>query len=79
MDSDLDLVGLLEREKISKIHQSEGINSSHLLDRFNECPFLYQKCIGKDSTCIGDIDKFRGCDIFFEKYLTAPPVGYELR
>lgn len=66
-------------KKSCTIRLLEEINSKNIFNKFDECPLLYQNCTGKDSTCIGDITKFKGCNLFFEKYLTAPPARYKLR
>jgi hypothetical protein len=68
------LAFLVQTEKNIK-KQSEPKN---VFKKFEECPILYQRCVGKDTTCLGDLDKFKACDTFFENYLTAPPAGYKL-
>lgn len=52
----------------------------NLLAKLDECPLLYKQCPGKDSTCLSDLKKFLGCDIFpkqYRKHLKSLQIGYE--
>ena len=66
-------------KKRAAVEVLEKTISEIIFDKFDECPLLYDHCDGKDTTCIGDLNKFRGCNIFLERYLNSPPAGYKLK
>ncbi|MEK6935248.1 MAG: hypothetical protein AABW67_00515 [Nanoarchaeota archaeon] len=38
----------------------------------NSCPKLYKKCHGKDVTCLSDLKKYEGCEMY-QKYKAKHP------